>query len=33
VYGAQRAALRLDKHEVLFHSQALDAEAGSWFAE
>jgi len=33
VYGAQRAALRLDKHEVLFYSQALDAEAGSWFAE
>ena len=33
VYGAQRAALRLDKHEVLFYSQALDAEAQDWFAE
>jgi hypothetical protein len=32
VYGDARAALRLDKHEVLFHSQALDAEAQGWFA-
>jgi hypothetical protein len=33
VYGTARAALRLDKHELLFYSQALDAEAKAWFAE
>jgi hypothetical protein len=33
VYAGARAALRLDKHEVLFYSQALEAEARDWFRE
>jgi hypothetical protein len=33
VYGGARTALRLDKHEVLFFSPALDADVHDWFAE